>query len=1195
VLVHDSLQPPEESVALRPKPASRSLLVHETPYSETGAAQLWGLSPDYLDRIDPRSGRVLASIQLEAEQVALSPFNQTLVTHRDGVLRAWQHPDYSGSLTDLEEIEGFHPESRLTVLSEAEVTGAGVERIAFLDPNTLLVETGDGLYLYDANPLRPRHRLTQTKPFAVQQMGEFLIAAFVDEARDRLEFRTYWGPEFEMSEPVFLDRVEPDNLAVVDFDRGGDWIWIGTKDGRVLLADLGRDMEAYGSLLDAVSEIGAPEDDTLLDNSAVMEVFQLEGGAIEGLHTGGNRLAIVTEDGTLRICQISPEGKGTLQFTLYPFPSSIPDQLVFLSPGGSESSERILLKNGSGGLFSLALGRDDRFQTEADHRFGMGRGANTGDFIVYPRGTSIEARSIQPGSTSTRLQPGRDNVGEGGFNALVTNPSMNRFVSYSNGRLFTWSKEGGRFLSEPFTQTLVSGIFGSSMRFIDDHHLVVGSPGAGSPVIMLVRYEADGKDASVQFSAPLGEIRIQGDPGSSGSPDTLTNLAPRYVAGNADFLFFGDDKADEVWQIDMKARTAKRLRLASPPRRLEVVGEGRDILAVSHEGYVSLHQAGSLEPRGRVDFPLIGIEGEDFYIREMLAIPGTDFFLSGYKGSIQLVNAAKAERIRDFPVNGYVWSIHLAPDQSAIHYISEIGQGTIPFSDLGQDPGRYGGFRKKGQSRTGQTTLFSNQPRYAFMSNRAFPRAFAALLCFHQLALFGQELAEPEGLAGVLISPASFQGNPEPMEYVRLHQARETVDLVARLKGYQPVRDLFLEEPKLDYEPFDSRTLVYRLPVETSHFVFQYEAGDLDWGFRHFHLLWEEDFYLEEPDYVDFAWELENRDADFDPIDLKRSIRPWAPVAEALQWDRSLLEAHFTLTAGDSPEALLAQDFSNAPFWERLVLMNRSLLGAFAPEEGDSGMGARHLVNLIRLHFLQAVYLSALDQVQSARHLGRSLLFADILLTANPESVFAGALFEEVSALAHRFSEETRLGPSHAPLLPEAAMLVAYEEQPLDLASEEYPAISGLFDYAVRIASRSERTGKPQAINTYLTRNITVNTIEALVMSQKDYGPPTMSFDGNMAVTNVGDSFYRQLNRTLTEVGIAILLETLGENPEAYLGKPPSKKSLVNPPRTPSRGGISRPSPPSNCVSGKPPVSWTPPWFTSPMMSSGISGIPTFT
>lgn len=386
----------------------------------------------------------------------------------------------------------------------------------------------------------------------------------------------------------------------------------------------------------------------------------------------------------------------------------------------------------------------------------------------------------------------------------------------------------------------------------------------------------------------------------------------------------------------------------------------------------------------------------------------------------------------------------------------------------------------------------------------------------------------------LVIGPVSFLSDPEPMEMVRIQQARETVELVARLKGFQPMYPFWQSREMIDYQPSNSLWMraAANFPENTSHISPRYRDGTLDFNFDHY--LYIQDFpidWVEDVDaFLDYDWEAEHQSAEILSVATKDRLRIWERTLDALgvACDATLLVLDPELSRGDwEPE-----DFSNLPYWERNARMSEYRASAFdlgLLQHSNEHVG-KDLVELTRLNIIQAIYLARFDQVGSARHIGRGLLYADMLLWANPDSTFAKALFEEVEMLALRFSEATRLGESYVPLLPETAQLVGYEEAPLSGEEMAYPVIESLLDYSVSVEVKADRVGRESAIYNYINQNESgLNFLEKLLLAQKDVFSSGMTFNGYMWLNNISNGIYRQHGLGLCRISLQLILDSLGE------------------------------------------------------------------
>ncbi len=390
----------------------------------------------------------------------------------------------------------------------------------------------------------------------------------------------------------------------------------------------------------------------------------------------------------------------------------------------------------------------------------------------------------------------------------------------------------------------------------------------------------------------------------------------------------------------------------------------------------------------------------------------------------------------------------------------------------------------------------------------------------------------------LVISPVSYMDDPEPMELVRIQQIRETIDLLSRIKGFQPLYDFWHPRQIIDFKPTSSHWMAWvdAIPENTSFIDFTYEAEELEVRMVHYTTLWEESFNDYDREYfLDYAWEREHsNDVLFWGVP-KEEEPIWADLEAVFQ--TGVNPEWFRIDPGYTPGHDAFNDWTEFPYWDRARAIGELLHEAFGweSEEARQGNGFMLLVDLARLHFIQAVYLASFDQVGSARHLGRSLLFADILHWANAEQPFARQVKAELTHLAKRFSEKTRLPENYSSLLPEARLLLRHEESTLADALMGYPAIESLFDYMIRVEVKANQGQRDPAINRYIhQREDSLNIIEKLLLSQKDFSPG-MSFGGNQWLTNISNNIYRQNRVSLGEASITFILEALGENPSELL------------------------------------------------------------
>lgn len=386
----------------------------------------------------------------------------------------------------------------------------------------------------------------------------------------------------------------------------------------------------------------------------------------------------------------------------------------------------------------------------------------------------------------------------------------------------------------------------------------------------------------------------------------------------------------------------------------------------------------------------------------------------------------------------------------------------------------------------------------------------------------------------LVLGSVSFLSEPEPMELIRIHQARETLDLVTRLKGFDPLYPFWQSRQMFDFQPVNDFRLrpAANFPEDTSHLNPIYKEGTVEFEFKHYlYLLGVPfDLYQDKEEFLDYAWEKENQVATLLTASTTERLRIWEDMLETfgISCDAGLL----TLDSDFSKDSWAPGDYSERPYWERNALMSDLRVTVFESgllEGSIEGVGLQ-LVELARLNIIQAIYLARFDQVGSARHLGRTLLYADMLLWANPESSFAQDLFDEVDSLASRFSGESKLNAIEDPLLPETALLLAHDAAPLTEETKEYPAIESLLDYMMCVEVQADRVGRETAINRYIHKGDSgVKFLEALLLAQKDTFNTGMTFNGYMWLTNVSRGIYRQHGIGLCQISLQLILESLGE------------------------------------------------------------------
>ena len=146
------------------------------------------------------------------------------------------------------------------------------------------------------------------------------------------------------------------------------------------------------------------------------------------------------------------------------------------------------------------------------------------------------------------------------------------------------------------------------------------------------------------------------------------------------------------------------------PNKVNPIHGNNEYLTIGNAGKLTVLKPSDHSVLKQIKLPLTGAKGEQYYVREICKIPDTPYFLAGYKNCIYLINVESGAIIMSFPVSGYVWTINLNPDLSAINYITDKGYGSIPFTDAIKS------LKNKdiesssdtGETVTGVRTLFSN-------------------------------------------------------------------------------------------------------------------------------------------------------------------------------------------------------------------------------------------------------------------------------------------------------------------------------------------------------------------------------------------------------------------------------------------------------------------------------------------------------
>ncbi len=667
-----------EAYASLTKPPSKSLI--------QDGSSFWSLSQGYLDRMDPASGEVLTSIQIDLEQATLGIFGDYLYGYRDGeILQFALDPavtEFTGE-TPYQLTENDLDLRRTTSVKGVKELVAGAYSILAL--------TDTGTRILDSGTLKTQAHVGESSPETAIFLNddEALIATF-NTAKKQVELQAVFSPFWARSNILVLP-VDPEIITAVTM--GPQSPLIGLKDGRVLRLNL-EDESVYESLY---SRQFLKQDEVIASSTALEEVFQSESGEVTALATFPFSFIVVAafDDGSVKVID-TERRQGSLIATLYPFPRNDVKAIFPLSPDiFPDIPEGILFQSTANELVSMSFGSASDYISGENHVFGMGRGAFTGTHVLYPRGTHIEA-FYPPTLESYRLIPGSRNIGESNLNTAVINPALDRLVAYSSGNLFNWTRTpDGEWEEYASELPLDIGILGSSMEFIDNRHLVVGSPNSEDPLIMLLEFEAGSDDPITRFRASMSDLNIR-------------ESKPRYVAGNRDYLFFGDDESNVIWRVSIEDRSVQQIKGSGIPRRLSMAGADQGTLVVSHEGYVMLYEDSGMGAPRRVEFPRIGVTGEDYYIREMLPVPDTDFLFGGYENTILLIDVRQKEVLIHLPAQGYVWELNLDPRSNSLFYISNTGIGKIPFRDLSRTADAPAPILVRGRSSTGEATLYSD-------------------------------------------------------------------------------------------------------------------------------------------------------------------------------------------------------------------------------------------------------------------------------------------------------------------------------------------------------------------------------------------------------------------------------------------------------------------------------------------------------
>jgi len=352
----------------------------------------------------------------------------------------------------------------------------------------------------------------------------------------------------------------------------------------------------------------------------------------------------------------------------------------------------------------------------------------------------------------------------------------------------------------------------------------------------------------------------------------------------------------------------------------------------------------------------------------------------------------------------------------------------------------------------------------------------------------------------------SYRRPATGLPVVQVEAVRASVELIARLAGWQPVR------PSPATPPPDRLDPASPLPWLASHpgvgLTVELAADG--------RIVVTPDLRTLDGDTSVFPGEALH----LDPATWDAG----APWHETARWSGVPVPwiQQFAWPAGGTPEWVVDAATIDLPWVRRLGRLSSAQVAAFDGGRGESSDPARALVEWTRLALVQGIFNARLEPAIAAQWFGRAWLGAALVEEANPGRDDARAAATEWRALIRRYGGGAWGDDPGSRLLPEMRLAWEFERSPF-VAGAPLAPIAGAFDYLIRLEGHLAHPDVDATRAAFL-RGDGLDPLDRLLLGFKDNA---RIFESNQAIYTLDAELFRRSRLTIAAYALGQLDEVL--------------------------------------------------------------------